>query len=241
MKSKATLLRFFALVAMTILALTAASQAAVLAAYDFTSGSAAASTTGTGVTAGNFQSFDTTNEGAIGIDTGFSSTGGTTYLRSDATGSTQANALTDDDYFSVTISVTTPGEILNLTSLTLTLGGSSDGNGAVFTNQIYLLSSVDSFGSVIAGTGATASININTASPPFDMNTAGSTSFDLSALAYQGLSTITFNFRVSDDVNADGKITRFDDVTINGTVIPEPHVALLGGLGMLLLLRRRRY
>lgn len=40
--------------------------------------------------------------------------------------------------------------------------------------------------------------------------------------------------------NSTSLYTWIDNVTLTGTVIPEPSSALLGGLGMLLLLRRRR-
>ncbi len=38
-----------------------------------------------------------------------------------------------------------------------------------------------------------------------------------------------------------GSRTRFDNIALTGTIIPEPSTALLGGLGALLLLRRRRH
>jgi hypothetical protein len=37
-----------------------------------------------------------------------------------------------------------------------------------------------------------------------------------------------------------GGRTRFDNIALTGTVVPEPSAALLGGLGLLALLRRRR-
>lgn len=39
---------------------------------------------------------------------------------------------------------------------------------------------------------------------------------------------------------ADGSGSRIDNVQFNANIIPEPSVALLGGLGLLAFLRRRR-
>ncbi len=39
---------------------------------------------------------------------------------------------------------------------------------------------------------------------------------------------------------SDGTQTNFDNVRLDGTLVPEPSTALLGGLGVLALLRRRR-
>ncbi len=119
-----------------LLAGTASTKAAVvLAAYDFTGATAAAPTTiGTGVTADDFT--ETGNGGISGVSDSY-------FLAFNWTGTDQAAALADTDFASVTISSTNPGEALNLTSLTLSLGSQT----AVATptnipviNTIYLVS-----------------------------------------------------------------------------------------------------
>lgn len=225
------------------LALSSASQAVVLAEYNFTTASTAssiaASTTATDVTAGNFTANGNTIA-QIGI-----STAGNAYLRSNDSESLLANTLTDmvmptltDDYFQVTFSAA-PGMTLDLDNLTFLLGHTTD-NADSFTSTAVLSSSVNGFGTAITGTGGISRTTaVTTTSSTFNASAA---SYDLSTPEYQGLSTITFRLSVFDDRNENAKITRFDTFTLNGDVnaIPEPSAALLGGLGLLCLLRRRR-
>ncbi len=60
--------------------------------------------------------------------------------------------------------------------------------------------------------------------------------------AVTSASTLYFGVAMVDNVETNSYNARFDAVQVNGTVtvIPEPSAALLGGLGALLLLRRRR-
>jgi hypothetical protein len=220
----------------SIALLSSATQAAVLARYEFPSGAVTATTSLTGVTAGSFAFTSTTDEGVLAqIDGGFSGAGDA-FNRSDTTGSTEANALADDDFFSVTLSATNVGETLNLTSVTFSLTATNDNTDA-FTTTAYLQSSVGGFGTgnaVVTGTGNFATRTTAGTSA------ASSASFDLSAPAFQGLSTITFQLRFADTTNSNGDLARFDNFTVNGAVVPEPSAAVLVGLGMLALLRRRR-
>jgi hypothetical protein len=71
------------------------------------------------------------------------------------------------------------------------------------------------------------------------------TSRNLSAAQVMADGTLTLNFTVAND--GDPISIRYQDLTggdsfgINGFVlVPEPSAALLGGLGLLVLLRRRR-
>ncbi len=222
-----------------LLAGSVSTQAAVvLAAYDFTGAKGAPTTTGTGVTANTM-----TETGGGFISTTTDSYG----LQFSLTGADQAAALADGNFASVTISSTNPGEALDLTSLTLTLGSQTSNSGTInnipVTNTIYLVSDVNGFGSVITGTNTTF---VNPATLNGRIYAADdSTSFDLSGAAYQGLASVTFQLHFSDDSslsNNSFNTNRFKDVTINGdvTVVPEPSVALLGAIGLLGLLRRRR-
>ncbi len=225
-----------AIVAAVAIGLTSTSQAALLAQYNFTSGSAVASTVLTGVSAGSFTIGNTTDEGSIGAaDFGLSG-GGSIFGRSDTTGSTEANALADDDYFSFTISAANPTEFLDLTSITFRLGATTD-NATPFTTEAYLQSSVGGLGTgnpTIAGTNTTFSIAATTG---LTYNTNAAT-FDLTG--FSNVNSITFQIRLADNLDQNGKLTRIDDVTINGAVVPEPSSALLGGLALLALLRHRR-
>jgi hypothetical protein len=70
-------------------------------------------------------------------------------------------------------------------------------------------------------------------------------SFDLTGLAFQDL-TGSFEVRIyaliTPAFTPTARINRYDNVVLSGDVaaIPEPSTALLGGLGLLALLRRRR-
>lgn len=97
-------------------------------------------------------------------------------------------------------------------------------------------SSVDGFGSAISGTYSTNPVTAGGAS----FHTA---TFDLSGGTYDGLDEVTFRLYVTGNVTPNtNDIARWDNILVEGgvTLIPEPSAALLGGLGVLLLLRRRR-
>lgn len=71
---------------------------------------------------------------------------------------------------------------------------------------------------------------------------SGSVTMDLTG--FTGLTNRTVTFTLVDRAQGNNKNTTLytfmDNVTLTGTVIPEPSTALLSGLGMLVLLRRRR-
>lgn len=102
---------------------------------------------------------------------------------------------------------------------------------ASFTFEVR--SSLDSYVAAIPGT---YSLNPILKAQSGDFHTA---SFDLTDSSFQDLSTITFRLYVTGNVAANtDNIARFDDIQLQ--VIPEPTAALLGSLGLLALLRRRR-
>jgi hypothetical protein len=233
------------LAALLMIAVAACSgaEAAVLANYQFGSGSSASSDADAGSTALAFTVHDATNDGTATGDSGLSGSTHMAFLRSEATPPTdtanhpdQAAALDDDDYFSFQVDAV-GANVLNLTSLVFSFGAST-GTGSSLNNTIYVQSSVDGFGSsnlVIASfsksTGDTGggSGSLTTIAP-----------IDLTAAKFQGLASIQFRFFFSDNRNNTGDIDRLDNVVLNGIAIPMP-AALPAGLALLAggLMRRR--
>lgn len=215
-------------------------QAAVIASYQFNSGAVTATTADVDLTAGSF-AFAT----GFTTNTGFSGTGGNAFARVNATAaSTLANAITDNDFITVTITPDS-GLALNLTSLTVDLGYSLDGaavpSGIGVTLNTSVFSSVDGFTapSVLGTKTYTAASQGPTGTFYENLN------IDLSGASYQNLSApLEFRIYFYDSTSAISQpIHRIDNFTLNGsvdTLIPEPSAAALGGLGLLFLLRRRR-
>ncbi len=233
-----------ALGAVALLA-TATSHAAFVVTYDFTGGSPNAVVTGdladtARITASPFTFTSTTTEtsasSGAGPDGGFSSAGNA-FLRGDATGSTEAAALADDDFFSFTISVNNAVvDRLDLSSFTFDFGGTATATG--FTTNVYVQSSVDGFGTgnpVLFTDSQAIAANADNAS----LNTANAV--PVGTAAFDSLTNVTFQFRFSDTATTSPQINRFDNVVVNGAVVPEPSTVamLLGGLGLLAMLRRR--
>jgi hypothetical protein len=89
-------------------------------------------------------------------------------------------------------------------------------------------------------TGAYSSITITEGS-----SVGAGTNINTSSFAYNGAAFAdTAKFRFSDVATAGADVRVFvDNIVISGSptyVVPEPRAALLGGLGLLMLLRRRR-
>ena len=210
-------------------------EAAVLASYDFAS-NLAATTSAANMTAGSF-TFAT----GFTTNTGYSS-GGNIFARVNATtGSTLAAAITANNYVTVTVTPD-PGFQLNLTSLTVDLGYSL--NAASVPSGVGVSLSTSVFSSV-GGFTAPAVLATQTFTAA-DQGTTGilyqNINIDLTDPAYQGLSG-PLQFRIyfyDSNSSLTQPIHRVDNFTLNGAVVPEPSATLLGGLGMLALLRRRR-
>ncbi len=191
----------------------------IIAQYAFSSGSSASTDVNADSDALAFTTHNTTNEGSPEADAGISSSSHMAYLRTDATGSTETDALDDDDYFSFTVTATS-GNVLNLESLVFDLGGSAALDSG-FNNTIFVQSSVDGFGSSNPVVGQASSTIAGVGGSP-EMTNPG-VSIDLTDAKFQGLTSVTFRFSFLDDANTAGSIDRFDNVVLNATVaVPEP-------------------
>ncbi len=149
---------------------------------------------------------------------------------------TEVGAVSNNDYIEFTLSAS-PTYSLDLTNVTLNYGYTNTGV-PVFNDTFFVRSSVDSYATNLAPGLITAAVPGGTAggtTPLF-------ATFDLSAAAYDNLSTITFRLYQYDDLDETTSLTRFDNITVNGDVVPEPSTLamLLGGVGLLTLIRRRR-
>jgi hypothetical protein len=235
------------IVAVSLALVGAPARAAVLASYQFSGANAtaraAATSSASGLTAGSFSFASAFSDDVTASRAGFSSAGNLFARVTATTASDLAGAITAAEYVTVTITPDS-GYQLNLTSLTVDLGYSLAaasvplGVGVNLGGSVF--SSVDGFTapSVLATQTFTAA---DTSLEP------GATLFqnvniDLSGPAYQGLSgPLEFRIYLYDNENTQTQpIHRVDNFVLNGTVVPEPSAALLGGIGLLALLRRRR-
>lgn len=203
------------------------SRAALIANYDFTTdltsndneatSSASAIQSGGGI-------------GAVADAWGRSGSLSDLFIRSSVTSA----ALTADDYVSFTVT-TTPGTIYNFTTLSFKYSAQiATGGTGPFTSNAVVRSSLDNFATDLGtfsvtrvGVGGT---NIATPQPSVDLS------------AFTNVSgTVEFRIYVFDDVDNANNQNRFDNITLNADIVPEPSgVSLLAGSALLIALRRRR-
>lgn len=220
-------------VALAILA-TPSLHAAVLVNYDFTGSPSAAvpTTVDADVTATN-----TTWTGLSG-NSGFSTASDTAYARADDVAST----FNSGRYLQFTITAD-PGLFLNLDSLEFTLGGQNTAaTGTTYTVNTNVRSNAEVVDystnlTINPGTVTTASHTVLSG----NNTTYSNFSVDLSGVAFDNLTTITFRLFPTDSLNATGNYLRYSDITLNGTVaVPEPgtvSLLLFGCVGLLFLRR----
>lgn len=228
MRAKNTIL----IAAVAAFAIAATAHADVIASYPFTDASPASTDSEPDSTASDMSAT------LAPWDMGFSG-GGNAYAKSVAlAGTTAGDAVTRGNFFSFTVTPDS-GKAFDLSSLTYTSIHNPTAGGDTYANDVtmnfFVRSSVDSYA---ANVGSTTSVGFST-----DGSTDTNVSVDLSGASFQNIADPT-TFRLyafeSEEISND-QGARWDDVTLNGAVIPEPFSAtlLLGGFGALVFLRRR--
>ena len=136
-----------------------------------------------------------------------------------------------ESYLGFTINADS-GFTLDLTDLSFLYRISQiEGASTEFTFEVR--SSVDGFAAEVPGTYSTNPTGVS--------GSNRTASFDLTGGDFAGLETVTFRLGVTGNGASNfNDIARWDDILVEGSVIPEPSAALLGSLGLLALLRRRR-
>lgn len=154
------------------------------------------------------------------------------------TGTDGANgtASSTTDYFNFTLS--TPGqETLSLTNLTFNYGVGSNATG-VTSNFYYAV-----FASVNGGAFTQLGSTFDSGSLSLTQNATtnlGLQTINLSSIS--GVDSVEFRVWVSSTFGNGNTGAIFQNISVDGAVVPvpEPSITMLGGLGALALLRRRR-
>lgn len=202
-------------------------NAAVLVAYNFNSDTLANSTTTVGYAVTSL-SFPTATVGVNSV--GYAANGaGNRKLLFANTDWEETAALSIAAGQFLTFSMTADsGNTFNLASLAL---DHSRTNSAPRQLGIYASTNVNPTFTLLQTFS-----NGNASTPP----ALGPVDLTNKSIAFNGVSTVSFRL-VSFDDNTSPGVAQFDNIVVNGTVVPEPSsfALLLGGLGMLQILRRR--
>lgn len=223
------------LIAIAVLAVPVlSSQAAVIANYDFEGNVATSIINPTGATAGDVGVGSGLNlnlgAGAGGDILGGNSNGfGFTLATTAGVPTTLADAFAADDYITFTV---TPdaGNSIEFTTLDFDIRVNAVANGI---NEYAVFSSVDGFASTADAfeTGAITVAAATTAVSQIDLSGLGPVTSATEFRIYVYGSSVTGNSNTGSD---------YDNIVLQGTVVPEPSSAALLGLGGLAFILRRR-
>lgn len=141
------------------------------------------------------------------------------------------------NYYTFTLTAA-PGNTLDLTNMTFDWQSAINNSNSTGTFQYQLFAATNG-GSTYTAVGTAGSKFVgNALALATDFGDITSENINLSSLT--GSNSVDFRLALAMPVANGGFNHFFRNVTVNGSVVPEPSTALLGGLGMLVLLRRRR-
>jgi len=131
------------------------------------------------------------------------------------------------------------GKTLDLTNLTFSWQAAINNQTDILSFGYQLFASANGGSYASVGSAGTKSVS-NALALSTDWGTITSENIDINSL--DGANTVTFRLAMNNPNNtgAGSYVQFFRNITVNGTVVPEPSAALLGGLGLLALMRRRR-
>ena len=231
-------------IAASLLAMQA--HGAILASYEFTGTSLDATTAHPDLIASALAvGVDGTELGVFANNQGHGISGGTViantspasasaptfYVVGTNTTTTAAGSVTANDFVHFTINVAN-GLQGTLSSLTFdyTTNGNTSGTN---TSTFFLRSSVDGYTNDIGSSASVSYFSNNLLNNPYLRHTVDLSSFSPVE------DDITFRLYIY-QTGGTGNVTRFDNLTLNGDVIPEPATCVLAGLGLFAALGRRR-
>ncbi|MFT3990742.1 MAG: hypothetical protein QM680_04970 [Luteolibacter sp.] len=239
------------LVGLASLALGSTSvTAAVLATYEFTGGSVSTTGVDPGITISTFHTSG--GLGSVSYANGYADASTANIAGTAGSPGSLSASITAGDYYEFTITPDSGSSITfdNLTFLAAyfnAAGGSVGDSYATTSITYYLMADIIGFtaADVIGSATKTGLQNVTTWAAAAAAGNVQSLSIDIANSAFASdfeniTGPVTFRLYVS-DTNASGRNAAIDSVALNGIVaVPEPSAALLGGLGSVLLLRRRR-
>lgn len=224
--------------------LASPASAVVVAAFDFTGGSTASTDTSIYSTTSAYDARTADIAAADDPGTGFdddsavSSASGNAYMRAHNTPNSSSPAGTNFYHeFSITIDGLGAGETLNLTSFDFDYFATQISGQfftGIYSNVVGYTGTGDKLGTtnITGNAGRSISLGLTSANAVAGSSFTGLTNGEI----------IEFRVVFGDNVSGNQRLHRVDNIVVNGDVVavPEPSAALLGGLGLLALARRKR-
>jgi hypothetical protein len=193
----------------------------------------------TGAGAGNMTADNATF--GSGLTGGFSGSTDSTFAVASELTLAESSAVSGNDYFEFTVNAAS-GYQFDLDSISLNIGATDNTTDSLATYNAFVRSNAEAvdYTNTLGSENSPASTGLTPVYNPLSISLTSNTDFD-------NLTSVTFrvyNFKNEATAQDISRWARMDDVVISGDVslIPEPSAAmlLLGGLGALITIRRRR-